>query len=213
VSTTTGPRERNRRGHGARLRTDIVTAAADLLDEAGTEQAVTLRAVARRVGISAPSIYAHFPDREAILLAVVQGAFADLSLALNAADPGADADATARLWAVATAYLDFAATRPQRYRVMFGGLWNATDALRTASVATDDVAALGQDTLAVFVTALNACVAEGRSTSTDTGADVVALWLGLHGLAHQRAVLAAFPWPPDITERLVTALARLYPRR
>jgi AcrR family transcriptional regulator len=62
VSTTTGPaatgpRVRNRRGQGGRLRTDIVTAAAELLDEAGTEQAVTLRAVARRIGIAAPSIY------------------------------------------------------------------------------------------------------------------------------------------------------------
>src|SRR5690349_10388245 len=103
VSTTadpaTGPRERNRRGQGARLRTDIVSAAAELLDEAGHEQAVTLRAVARRVGIAAPSIYAHFADRQAILLAVVQDAFAELTETLRATTavtPGAD-DAAARL--------------------------------------------------------------------------------------------------------------------
>jgi hypothetical protein len=33
--------------------------------------------------------------------------------------------------------------------------------------------------------------------------------VGLHGLAHQRALIPDFPWPPDITERLVTALAHL----
>jgi AcrR family transcriptional regulator len=150
----TGHRERNRRGQGGRLRTDIVNAAAELLDEAGNEQAVTLRAVARRIGIAAPSIYAHFPDRQAILLAVVQDAFAELAEALRATDKESTG-AVAGLRAACTAYLDFAATRPQRYRVMFGGLWNAGDALDSAAVA------------------------------------------------------AGFPWPADITERLITSLAHL----
>ena len=34
-------------------------------------------------------------------------------------------------------------------------------------------------------------------------------WLGLHGLARQRAVAPNFVWPPDIAERVVTALAHL----
>lgn len=218
----TGPRERNRRGQGGRLRTDIVVAAAGLLDEAGNEQAVTLRAVARRVGIAAPSIYAHFPDRQAILLAVVQDAFAELAEAIHAsvtenaeegagesAREGAREDPADRLRAACLAYLDFAATRPQRYRVMFGGLWNAADALDSAAVTAAEVTELGRDALGVFITELDACVAAGSSTSTDTAADAIALWLGLHGLAHQRAVTAAFPWPADITERLITSLAHL----
>ena len=32
-----------------------------------------------------------------------------------------------------------------------------------------------------------------------------------YGLAHQRAVTAAFPWPADIAERLITSLAHLEP--
>jgi AcrR family transcriptional regulator len=207
---TPSPRGRNRRGEGGRLRTDIVAAAAELLDEEGTEQAVTLRAVARRVGIAAPSIYAHFADRQAILLAVVQGAFAELAEAIRAtAAENAGGDAAARLRAACGAYLDFAATRPQRYRVMFGGLWHAGQALDSAAVTTAEVAELGQDALGVLITELDACVAAGVSTSTDTVADAIALWLGLHGLAHQRAVTAAFPWPADITERLITSLAHL----
>ena len=206
----TGPRERNRRGQGGRLRTDIVVAAAGLLDEAGNEQAVTLRAVARRVGIAAPSIYAHFPDRQAILLAVVQDAFAELAEAIHASVTlSLGGDPADRLRAACLAYLDFAATRPQRYRVMFGGLWNAADALDSAAVTAAEVTELGRDALGVFITELDACVAAGSSTSTDTAADAIALWLGLHGLAHQRAVTAAFPWPADITERLITSLAHL----
>jgi len=210
----TGPRERNRRGQGGRLRAEIVTAAAELLDEAGTEQAVTLRAVARRVGIVAPSIYAHFADRQAILLAVVQQAFAELTATLRATTDAAvgatgEGPEVARLRAACTAYLDFAATRPQRYRVMFGGLWNAAEAVDSAAVSAGEVTELGQEALGVFVAALDACVAAGSSTSTDTLADAIALWLGLHGLADQRAVATAFPWPVDIAERLITALAHL----
>jgi AcrR family transcriptional regulator len=205
------PRERNRRGQGGRLRTDILTAAAELLDETGNEQAVTLRAVARRIGIAAPSIYTHFPDRQAILLAVVQNTFTELTETLRAntqTGKGAQAD----LRAVCTAYLDFAATRPQRYRVMFGGLWNAGEALDSGAVTAAEVTELGRDALDVLITALDACVTAGTSTSTDTAADAIALWLGLHGLAHQRAVTAGFPWPADITDRLIDSLAHLTPR-
>jgi AcrR family transcriptional regulator len=203
----TGGRTRNRRGEGGRLRLEILTAAAELLDESGSEDAVTLRAVARRAGISAPSIYAHFPDRQAILMAIVQDAFAELSQQLAAA--GTDPDPAVRLHAVCAAYLDFAATRAQRYRVMFGGLWNAARALDSPAITESEVAALGQDALGVLVAGVQACVDAGRSTSSDPGADAVALWLGLHGLAHQRAVASAFPWPDDITDRIVEPLAHL----
>jgi AcrR family transcriptional regulator len=174
--------------------------------------------VARRIGIAAPSIYAHFADRQTILLAVVQDAFAELAEALRAtedagalhATDNAAALAEARLRAACTAYLEFAATRPQRYRVMFGGLWNGGQAVAdSAAVSAADVTGLGQEALAVLITALDACVAAGVSASTDTAADAVALWLGLHGLAHQRAVIPGFPWPADITERLITSLAHL----
>lgn len=202
-------RTRNRRGEGGRLRPRIVAAAAELLDEGGSEEAVTLRAVARRAGIAAPSIYPHFADRQAILLAIVQEAFAELSEQLVAASNAADP--VVRLQAVCAAYLDFAATRPQRYRVMFGGVWNAAQALDSGAITEAEAAALGQDVLAVFVTCLQACADAGRSTSSDPSADTIALWLGLHGLAHQRTAATSFPWPPDITERIINPLAHLLP--
>jgi AcrR family transcriptional regulator len=203
-----GSRPRNRRGEGAKLRTDILDAAAALLEETGDEQAVTLRAVARKVGISAPSIYRHFADRQAILLALAQEAFAELADRLAAAT---GTDPATRLHAVCGAYLDFAATWPQRYQVMFGGLWNGAEAVEQAAVTDAEVGALGREALGVIVTALTDCVAAGGSTSTDPGADAVALWLGLHGLAQQRAVSTRFPWPADIVERLIAPLAHLRP--
>jgi AcrR family transcriptional regulator len=207
--TTAAPptRARNRRGEGARLRADIVAAAVDLLDETGDESAVTLRAVARKVGIAAPSIYRHFPDQPSIMLAVVRQAFAELEDRLTAGLAGAGADPRRRLFALGAAYLEFAESHPGRYRTMFGGLWMPD--LTQTSMTEDDLVSLGDATMGLLVDVLGDCVAAGVSTSDDITADAVALWLGLHGLAHQRAVTVTYPWPSDIADRIITALAHL----
>ncbi|MBD0693282.1 TetR/AcrR family transcriptional regulator [Streptomyces sp. CBMA123] len=200
-------RPRNRRGEGARLRDDIVAAAVELLDETGTETAVTLRSVARRVGIAAPSIYRHFPDQPAIMLAVVRQAFDELEAELRAAQDAAGEDPRQRLLALCHAYLGFSENHPERYRTMFGGVW--VPALQDTAVTAEEMSSLGQASLQLLAEALTGCVAAGLATSDDPFADTVALWLGLHGLAHQRAVTVAFSWPPDIAERLITTLAHL----
>lgn len=201
-------RQRNPRGQGERLRDEIVQAAALLLDETGSSDSVTLRAVARRAGISAPSIYRHFPDAQAILLAIAQEAFGQLGTRLTAAAGAERDDPTARLERVASAYLAFAEEHPSQYRVMFGGLWRA-DLTRGDAITQADVTALGQDTIAVLTSCLVDCVAAGTSCTTDPQTDVIALWLGLHGLAHQRAAIPHFPWPPEIERRTVALLASL----
>ena len=67
-------RRRNRRGEGDRLREEIITAASQMIGEAGDDSALTLRGVARRVGIAAPSIYRHFTDVDELKMAVVSEA-------------------------------------------------------------------------------------------------------------------------------------------
>ena len=54
-------RRRNRRGEGDRLRDEIITAASQIIGETGDDSALTLRGVARRLGIAAPSIYRTSP--------------------------------------------------------------------------------------------------------------------------------------------------------
>jgi AcrR family transcriptional regulator len=114
-------RSRNRRGEGRLLRTEILAAATELLDAGGDERAVTLRAVARRAGIAAPSIYPHFPGQAAILLAIVQQGFEGLADQIRSAVDAAGDDPRLRLDAACTAFVDFADSHPERYRTMFGG--------------------------------------------------------------------------------------------
>jgi AcrR family transcriptional regulator len=206
-AATTATRARNRRGEGVRLRDDIVAAAVALLDETGDQAAVTLRALARRVGIAAPSIYRHFADQPAIMLAVVEQAFDELNEVLRDARDAAGDGPRARLFAVCGAYLDFAQQHPGRYRTMFGGVWMPD--LQASSLTEADMHALGRGTMELVVDVLRGCVTAGIATTTDLSADAVALWVGLHGLAHQKSVTVSFPWPPDIAERLIVALAHL----
>jgi AcrR family transcriptional regulator len=197
-------RERNRRGEGGKLREDILAGAAGLLERTGNEEAVTLRAVAREVGISAPSIYAHFPDREAIVEAVVDGAFADFNAAVvevvNAAI-AAGAGPREIVRAGCAAYLRFAAERPNRYKLLFE---------RQHLIGGDapDVQIEGFDLL---VRSIQGCVAAGISASTDPARDATAIWLALHGYATLPSRLPMFPWPePEaLLDRIIDGLAQI----
>ena len=168
-----------------------------------------MRSVARRVGIAAPSIYPHFANPQKILLAVVEEEFDRLREQLRIAVEEAGQDVVDRLLAMCTAYLDHARTHPMRYLILFGGIWNAAPAVAEATIAGPDVAALGLSVLEDLIDRLQACVDESRSTSTDPRTDAVALWVGLHGLAHQRIVSPAFPWTPGIDDHLIKHLAQL----
>jgi len=199
----------NRRGEGGLLRADIVGAASEIVDETGGVSAVTLSAVARRIGIATPSIYPHFRNPDAIILALQERDFAALHVDLDAAVEGAGADPVGRLRALCTAYLEFARERPQQYQLLFGGIWNTRQAVADSAIATADLAELGQASLQRLTGLLRDCVDAGSSLSADPQGDAIALWVGLHGLAHQRIVSIAMDWPADIEERLVRELARL----
>jgi AcrR family transcriptional regulator len=196
-------RPRNPRGEGGKLRGDILAAATEILETTGSLDSVTLRAVARRVGISAPSIYAHFPDRETMLVAVIDDAFAELIDTLNEAIAPVS-DPVERLRVGCRAYLRFAQQRPQPYRVMFmRGGGPDTD---TADLGGPD---LGAEAFAILVDSIKDCADSGRSSSVDPFADATAVWVAMHGYSILHTGLPGFPWPPadDVFDRIVLRLA------
>ncbi|GIE82495.1 TetR family transcriptional regulator [Actinoplanes philippinensis] len=94
---------------------EIVDAARDLLDREGPD-ALTMRRLAESLGIRAPSLYKHLPDKDALEAAVISLAFEEFGDALAAATEHADD----RLWALAVAYRGFALDHPHLYRLMTG---------------------------------------------------------------------------------------------
>ena len=110
-------RRRAARGRGAELRGEVLAAAMELLSETGDESAVSVRAVAQRVGVSVPSIYLHFADKQALLDAVCGEVFEALHQRMRAAAEGA-IDPFEALRAQGNAYVRFARENPEHYRLV-----------------------------------------------------------------------------------------------
>ena len=91
----------------------IVEIARDLLEQEGLE-ALTMRRLADRVGIRAPSLYKHFADKNALETALISDGFVELADVFETAT----ADADDPLAAIAAAYRNYAHTHPHLYRLM-----------------------------------------------------------------------------------------------
>lgn len=181
-------------------------AAAAILERTGREDATTLRAIAREVGIAAPSIYAHFADREEIIATLIDDAFADLVAALTSPAIEDLADPVDRLRAGCVAYLEFAKDRPQEYRILFQ---DRRPSELDAGLAPEQM--LGWKAFSVLLERIADCAASGRSGSIDHFADATAVWVALHGFATLDAAVPNFPWPDRdvLFERFVLDLARV----
>ncbi len=105
---------RKRGYHHGDLPSALVRMAGKMLEKEGVE-ALRLREVARRAGVSHNAPYRHFAQREALLAALAAEGFAWLGAAQRkAAEAGG-------LRGMGEAYVDFALAHPQRFRLMFGG--------------------------------------------------------------------------------------------
>jgi AcrR family transcriptional regulator len=205
-------RERNARGQGARLTEDIVTAALALIERSGSDEAVTLRAVAREVGIAAPSIYAHFADRDAIVMAVTLRVFGELAAAVEQGSAAASQDPVARLVAGCEAYVSFGLAHPARYGVLFSSHSRPPEEYCAPVPLGPDgrpVLEFGAEAFALLVQGIEDCVGAGASGSTDVVADAIAVWVALHGAVTLRTALPGYPWPgaDSFVRHLVVSLA------
>ena len=152
--------------HHGDLPATLVRSAIEMLDEDGDVE-LSLRAVARRAGVSSAAPYRHFPDRVALLSAIAAIGYRELmtGLALKHPEPSSAGD----LADLAVAYVDFALSRPGLFRVMFTEGCDRTSPDRVAAVAAIH-AYLG--------------AAVERTTDTDDPAAVATgLWSLVHGLA------------------------------
>lgn len=104
---------------GERLRVELLTAAAELVTETGDVSALSLRAIAARVGVAATSVYLQFPDITAVKIALAQQWFAEFADVRDAADADIADPAEALVMRCQT-YAHSALAHPGPYRLMFG---------------------------------------------------------------------------------------------
>jgi AcrR family transcriptional regulator len=179
------------RGSGEALRAQILEATSEMLAETGDPSQVSLRAVARRVGIATTSIYLHFADLGELLLAVKRQRFAEFTALIEAAGEGI-ADPRRRLKARGRAYATFGMEHPGHYRVMFttaiGDLlteqperFPGFESLDIVRLDVAEALGLEPDSAEVLMTATH-------------------LWTGMHGTVTLRAIQRTFVWPDLTTE-------------
>ena len=168
-------RTRNRWGEGDRLRGEILDAASRLLSELGGEDGLTIRGVARAVGIAPASIYQHFTDRSALVAGLLDYEFARLRAAMEMAEAGEDpADVVGRVRALIHAYCRFAMDNPGHHRLMMAN---------GATRATPDAHPQGPlpDLIELLTTGFARCDAAGFSLRVPAERAGVIAFVGAHG--------------------------------
>jgi AcrR family transcriptional regulator len=99
----------------------LVETAVRMIEDEGV-QALTLRGVGARVGVSRTALYRHFDHKQALLARVASEGFRRFHDALAAAAARADKRRRDPLPAMAAAYLQFARANPSHYQTMFSGV-------------------------------------------------------------------------------------------
>ncbi|MFI7009501.1 TetR/AcrR family transcriptional regulator [Streptomyces sp. NPDC050145] len=153
--------------HHGDLRAACLRAARELLEEDGSA-GLSLRAVARRAGVSATAPYRHFADREALVSAVAAQGYVELAESLAAAHPAPSSPD--ELAAVAVAYVRFALDHPALFRAMFAEPCDPADAERAAATAA-------------ITEYVHAIVRGAFPGAGETDALATTVWALVHGLA------------------------------
>jgi AcrR family transcriptional regulator len=199
VSAAPARRQRNRKGEGARLRADILAAAARLLAELGDAEALTIRAVAAACSVTPPAIYQHFPNKQTLLRVLLQQQFGVFRAMLHEAAAGAH-DACDALRRRCRAYVRFGTDQPGAYRVLFSARELGPARLGLAGGEAHPGAAAFADLLA----AVEACLVSQGQSRDAAGLVGLELWAFLHGLVDLRTTKPDMAWPP--TDRMLEAV-------
>lgn len=161
--------------HHGNLREELLTTAERQLADSGTED-LSLRALARSVGVSQTAPYRHFSDKDELLAALATRGYQFLLADLQAVGMRAGSSPIEQLHAFAHSYVGYAVSNPELFKLMFGPALQPLDRypeLRQASRDTYDL--------------VRAIVRRGIEQSVFKDEDVAYLanagWSGIHGLA------------------------------
>jgi AcrR family transcriptional regulator len=184
--------------HGA-LRDALIDAARGILESHGYD-ALSLRAAARRVGVSQAAPYNHFADKAALLAAIAAQGFNEFAAAMRR-EMDAAVDPQARLNATGIAYVAFATSNPGLFKLMFGSSAHQAsgnpelDAARTSAYE-------------VLRGAVHSVHVSDRRYALDESLESLRSWALVHGLATMinEGTIAPRIYGASSARELITAL-------
>jgi AcrR family transcriptional regulator len=177
-------RRPNARGHGELLREEIIASAAEMLDELADDEALSLRAVARAVSIAATSVYLHFPDRDALVLAVLQRCHEQLVQVGDDAE-AASGDPVAALRARILAQVGWAQEHPGLYKVLHESKVHRRLGMPFKKVLVERT-----------IAGVQRCMDAGLAPVDDATTVAIDLRTAVNGMLAQRINEPDLPWPP-----------------
>ena len=199
--STTLPPMTKKRERPTDLREACIREALAIIDAEGVEE-LSLREVARRLGVSHQAPYKHFPSRDHILAEIVARAFASFARYLNeqphSENPHAD------LLAMSSAYLRYAREHPLQYRLMFGTPLPDTE-------THPHMMAQARHAFSLLCEALRRRSVPGKGTGDSAASDAAVLldalfvWSALHGLSgiSSGCTLQELGMPPGVIDKAV----------
>jgi AcrR family transcriptional regulator len=158
--------------HHGDLRRAVLKAAFSEVRKRGLRE-LTLRAIARKIGVTHAAPYHHFKDLSALLDAMAEQAFDELDQAMAASKRGLSAP-DQQLHALGRCYIDFARDHPERIEVMFR---RASSPQPTANAET------GHRSFQHLVDAVSACQAQGFAPAGSAFDIALSAWSLVHGFA------------------------------
>ncbi len=172
--------KRRRELHRANLRTELVAAAHRLVQDEGYE-GLTIRKLAKRAGLAPMSVYSYFADKQDILYALAEDAFAVLARRIE--DNRTD-DPVAALKELIREYAAFGLDNPNEYRTVF-----MTRMDKPPEGRSFDEMEASNPAKRALVVKVGACIAAGRLKG-DANAIATLLWAAVHGAI---SLLITFP--------------------
>ncbi len=176
--------------HRDELREKILDAARELLVRDGVEQ-VSMRKIAKKINYTATTLFHHFPNKDALLLAVCEADF--LALRRSFEKIATITDPLERLRSMGTAYVTFALEHPSHYRLMF-----MTPNLHQMNLETERLhkGNPDQDAYAFLRATVAAVIEAGLLRDEHKDADLVAqiMWSGVHGVVALHLIMSNDPW-------------------
>ncbi|TCO55900.1 TetR/AcrR family transcriptional regulator [Actinocrispum wychmicini] len=181
-------RRPNARGQGERLREEIISAAVPMLDDLADDADLSLRAVARAVSIAATSVYLHFPDRDALVLAALERCHHELVQAGDDAE-AAQREPAAQLRARILAQAAWAQEHPGLYKVL-----HESKVHRQLGMPFKEVL------VARTRAAVQRCMDAGVAPLGDASIVTLDLRTAVNGMLTQRINEPDLPWPPAVEQ-------------
>ena len=183
--------------HHGNLRSALIDAGLTALEQSDTAE-VSLRAIARDVGVSANAAYRHFADKNALLSALAAEGFRRFA-AGQAQAREAHADQIEARTAAGRAYIGFAQNHPALFKLMFGHFLYAS--------ASEE---LQQTAIRAFQGLIDSTAKEAGAAPDSEKALVTAIshWSVVHGLSHLILEGQLKPFGPEI-DRLIEGVLKL----